>query len=137
MDNTAFLASPAQTRVVSDLVRVTRVLILALPVVNLTEAEEHHIYRLSRYLISEAERKNPDVQRIQLLGSLLRNQLQEGPAAATLGAVLADSFDEALNGPAESVAPSASRPVPPRGARRSNRRVSSATAARRGRASGL
>lgn len=118
MDNDSFLTEPARHRVVADLVRVTRVLVLALPVVNLTDDEEHHINRLARYLIAEAERKNPDVQRIQLLGSLLRNQLAQGPAAATLGAVLADSFDEALNGPAEPLAQSAPGHLAARGGRR-------------------
>lgn len=115
-------AAPGRSAVVTNLVRAARVLLLALPVVDLTDEEEHHIRRLARYLIAEADRPRPDEQRIQLLGTLLRTQLQQGPAAATLGAVLADSFDEALNGPADPAEkPSAAPYYQPRrtaGARR-------------------
>lgn len=93
--------APGGSAIVTNLVRAARVLLLALPVVDLTDDEEHHMRRLARYLIAESDRPRPDEQRIQLLGTLLRTQLQQGPAAATLGAVLADSFDEALNGPAD------------------------------------
>lgn len=110
LTKTASAAAPASSPVVTNLVRAARVLQLALPVVDLSDEEEHHMRRLARYLIAEAERPRPDEQRIQLLGTLLRTQLQQGPAAATLGAVLADSFDEALNGPAENAEQRAATP---------------------------
>lgn len=104
--------APGRSPIVTDLVRAARVLLLALPVVDLTDEEEHHIRRLARYLLAEADRPQPDEQRIQLLGTLLRSQLQQGPAAATLGVVLADSFDEALKGPPEPVQPTQPRYYP-------------------------
>ena len=80
----------------TGIIRVCRVLLLALPSVQATRAEDESAGQAASRLLEAARAPDPDPRRVRLLAQNLRLELTTGPVANTLGVVLLDGLDEAI-----------------------------------------
>ncbi|GAB3291085.1 hypothetical protein [Parasphingorhabdus pacifica] len=80
----------------TGLVRVARVALLTLPTVHARYGETEVIEQTARNLLEAAQQPEPERRRVRLLANELRSALMSGSVANTLGVVLMDSLDEAI-----------------------------------------
>lgn len=78
--------------------RVSRVLLLTLPAVQTEEySADQHARAVAAELLNSVREPEPDHGRIRDLAERLRAELRSGPIAGTLGSVLLDGLEEALD----------------------------------------
>lgn len=80
----------------AGLARVARVVLLTLPTVHARYGETVEIERTARELCEVTQQERPDPRRVRLLARGLRATLTTGTVANTLGVVLLDGLDEAM-----------------------------------------
>lgn len=80
----------------TGLARVARVALLTLPTVHARYEEDALVQITAEQLLHATREAEPDAQRIRDLAHSLRDQLNTGSVANTLGVVLLDGLDEAM-----------------------------------------
>ncbi|MER7083044.1 hypothetical protein SAMN02982929_01358 [Saccharopolyspora kobensis] len=81
----------------SGLTRVAKVVLLALPTVHARYGDTVEIESTARRLCEATRQDRPDAGRVRTLAQRLRTDLATGSVANTLGVVLLDGLDEALD----------------------------------------